>query len=72
MFRLGITDQPPLKPDPGPKKPKGPKTVAPRKPYNTYMSAEGIEIRVGRSSSDNDELSINPEHRDGSDWWMVI
>ena len=67
-IELGVTDTPPPRQDQGPKKPKGPRTVAPRKPYNVYKSVEGIEIRVGRSSSDNDELSCNPEHRDAKDW----
>lgn len=26
--------------------------------------------KVGRRSQDNDELSCNPKHRDGNDWWM--
>jgi predicted ribosome quality control (RQC) complex YloA/Tae2 family protein len=25
---------------------------------------------VGKQAEDNDELSINPEHRDSRDWWM--
>ena len=25
---------------------------------------------MGRRSEDNDELSCNPKHRDGADWWM--
>jgi predicted ribosome quality control (RQC) complex YloA/Tae2 family protein len=69
---LGITDTPPPRPEQGPKKSKGPRTMAPRKPYNVYKSLEGFEIRVGRSSSDNDELSCNPEHREGKDWWMHV
>ena len=71
ILRLGIKDHPPPVAEAGPKKIKGPKTTAPRKPYNSYTSIDGIEIRVGRSSSDNDELSINPLYRDGNDWWMV-
>jgi predicted ribosome quality control (RQC) complex YloA/Tae2 family protein len=42
----------------------------PRKPYFIYTSADGIQIRVGRRADDNDELSLNPAHRDGSDWWL--
>ena len=29
-----------------------------------------FQNKVGRRSEDNDELSCNPEHRDGADWWM--
>lgn len=25
---------------------------------------------MGKKAEDNDELSCNPEYRDGSDWWM--
>lgn len=71
-LELGLTDTPPPRQEQGPKKSKGPRTMAPRKPYNLYRSIEGIEIRVGRSSSDNDELSCNPEHRDAKDWWMHV
>ena len=71
VMELNISDSPPLPEERGPKKPKG-KPSGPRKPYNVYKSAEGIEIRVGRSAADNDELSINPEYRDGPDWWMHV
>jgi len=27
-------------------------------------------IKVGKQAEDNDELSCNPQHRDGADWWM--
>jgi predicted ribosome quality control (RQC) complex YloA/Tae2 family protein len=27
-------------------------------------------LKVGKQAPDNDELSINPEHRDSADWWM--
>jgi len=66
---LGVGDQPPPRPERGPKKAKG-KKPSPRKPYWTFVSADGIQIRVGRAASDNDVLSCNPEHRDGQDWWM--
>ena len=26
--------------------------------------------KVGKQAEDNDELSLSPEHRAGSDWWM--
>jgi len=51
-------------------KSKGPRQVAARKPYFQYYTKNNTEIRVGRRSSDNDELSCNPKHRDGLDWWM--
>ncbi len=68
---LGLSDEPPPKQERGPKKPKGEKPKA-RMPYHVYQSAAGLEIRVGRGASDNDELSCNPAHRDGADWWMHV
>ena len=35
-----------------------------------YESHGGAEIRVGRTAADNDELSTDPAHRDGDDWWL--
>jgi predicted ribosome quality control (RQC) complex YloA/Tae2 family protein len=46
--------------------------AAPRKPYFTYLSTDGIEIRVGRRAEDNDELSTNPTLRDDNDWWLHV
>jgi len=67
---LGVTDAPPDRPPRSPPKPKGPKSVAPRKPYQSFTSADALEIRVGRSAADNDVLSLDPDHRDPADWWM--
>eukprot|EP00959_Pyramimonas_sp_CCMP1952_P433890 9085847-Pyramimonas_sp.AAC.3 len=53
----------------GPKKQKQ-KAPAPRQPFLVYTSADGVEIRVGRGSADNDKLSCDPKYRDGADWWM--
>lgn len=71
IVRLNITDtvRPVL--ERGPKKIKT-IGIGPRKPYFTYRSTDNIDIRVGRSASDNDELSCNPELRDGCDWWMHV
>lgn len=67
---LGVDDKPPARPPRKPKK-KGPRpSTAPRVPYRVYGSEDGAEIRVGRTASDNDLLSCDPEHRDGSDWWL--
>eukprot|EP00597_Dinobryon_sp_UTEXLB2267_P004833 CAMPEP_0170078370 /NCGR_PEP_ID=MMETSP0019_2-20121128/14973_1 /TAXON_ID=98059 /ORGANISM="Dinobryon sp., Strain UTEXLB2267" /LENGTH=273 /DNA_ID=CAMNT_0010291203 /DNA_START=109 /DNA_END=930 /DNA_ORIENTATION=- len=55
----------------GPTKVKA-KPSAPRLPYFKYISEAGIEIRVGRGAEDNDELSCNPLHRDGSNWWLHV
>jgi predicted ribosome quality control (RQC) complex YloA/Tae2 family protein len=41
-----------------------------RLPYRRYLSFGNIEIRVGRRAEDNDELTLSPQHRDASDWWM--
>ena len=67
---LEIGDAPPPRPPRGPKKPKGKPPSGPRMPYFTYISKDDVEIRVGRKSTDNDELSCDPAHRDDADWWM--
>lgn len=68
ITELEVGDAPPARPPPKQKKVKG-VPAQPRKPYRRYDS-DGVEIRVGKQAEDNDELSINPEHRDGSDCWM--
>ena len=67
---LEVNDAPPKRLPRPPKKKKGPSQVAARKPYFNYYSANKTEIRVGRRSEDNDELSCEPKHGDGADWWM--
>lgn len=68
--RLGVGDEPPPRPPPK-KKAKGPRpSKAPRVPYRTYRVTEGAEVRVGRTAADNDQLSCDPAHRDGRDWWL--
>jgi predicted ribosome quality control (RQC) complex YloA/Tae2 family protein len=44
----------------------------PRKPYKIYSSIDGIDIYVGRSASDNDELSLNPTYRHDDEWWLHV
>ncbi len=68
---LGISDTPKPLPERGAKKAKG-RPAAPRLPYFTYTSLDGIDIRVGRASKDNDLLSCNAEYRDSSDWWLHV
>ena len=69
---LGVNDEPPPRPERGHGRKKGPREQAKaRLPYRRYYSFHNIEIRVGKKADDNDELSISPKHRDGSDWWMV-
>jgi predicted ribosome quality control (RQC) complex YloA/Tae2 family protein len=72
IVRLEISDAPPARPAPVPRVKPSKEPAAPRLPYHTYESIDGIEIRVGRGAEDNDELSCNPEHRDGGDWWMHV
>ncbi|CAB9503141.1 Domain of unknown function (DUF814) [Seminavis robusta] len=70
---LGVNDQPPARQPRGPRKVKGPRTKNPPKtrlPYRRFYTQDKTEIRVGKQAEDNDELSLRPEHRDGSDWWM--
>lgn len=67
---LGVDDQPPARPERGPPKKKGPRRMGARLPYRRYYTVNKVEIRVGKQAADNDELSLSPQHRDGSDWWM--
>jgi len=68
---LGVDDKPPARPARGPPKKKGPRSeTSQRLPYRRYYSYKNVEIRVGKGASDNDELSLDPKHRDGRDWWM--
>lgn len=70
-IKLEVQDETPTKPERGPKKEKGPTTMAAfRLPYRRFYTSDKTEIRVGKQAEDNDELSTSPEHRDGSDWWM--
>lgn len=70
-LQWGVRDQPPMKPPRGPGKAKGPRErPTSRLPYRRYYSKNGVEIRVGKRASDNDQLTLNPLHRDGTDWWM--
>lgn len=67
---LGLKDKPPPRNPPRPKKPKGKRPEGPRLPYRTYVSTDGVDIRVGKNAADNDELSTKPEHRHSTEWWM--
>ena len=66
---LAVSDAPPTRPA-RVKKVKGSRSDKPRMPYWTFVSIDGIDIRVGRTSSDNDSVSCDPECRDSRDWWM--
>lgn len=68
---LGISDKPKSIQPRGPKKLKSQPPPS-RLPYYSYMSVDGISIRVGRQSKDNDEISCNSEYRDDADWWMHV
>ena len=72
LVELDISDSPPIRLDKvGTKKTKAPQPP-PRKPYFTYHSIDGIEILVGRSAKDNDDLSCNPSLREDDDWWLHV
>lgn len=51
-----------------PSKKARPPKPSPRKPYKTYVSKDGLEILVGRTSRDNDELTF--KHARGNEWWL--
>jgi NFACT protein RNA binding domain len=69
---LQVDDGPSVNPQPrGDSKPKGPRSMSPsRLPYRRYYTQDGTEIRVGKKATDNDELTLNRQHRDDADWWM--
>jgi len=71
VVELEINDAPPeRKPSFRKRKKNNNGDGGPRKPYRRYFSKDNVEIRVGKKAEDNDELSCNPTHRDGPDWWM--
>jgi predicted ribosome quality control (RQC) complex YloA/Tae2 family protein len=41
-----------------------------RKPYRTFVSVDGLEILVGRTAADNDELSLRIAR--GNDLWLHV
>jgi predicted ribosome quality control (RQC) complex YloA/Tae2 family protein len=50
------------------KAPPKPQQRGPRLPYRTYRTSGGLEVRVGRSSRENDELTLR--HSAPNDIWM--
>lgn len=83
-IELDISDSPPPRPPRGPKKVKNANenAVRPRRPYFAYASTPSMdgnnsdnnnetptEIRVGRTSEDNDIVSLDPTN-DPNEWWM--
>lgn len=48
--------------------PRRRKPAAPRLPYKVFQSVNGLEIRVGRSARDNDQLTLR--HARGNDQWL--
>ena len=48
--------------------PRKRKAKAPRRPYRSFESGGGTEIRVGRSAADNDELTFRCSR--GNDLWL--
>lgn len=47
-----------------------PRQEATRKPYRTFRSGAGIEILVGRTAADNDELTLKIAR--GNDLWLHV
>ena len=47
----------------------GGNATGPRLPYRRYYTDNNIEIKVGKQATDNDVLSLSPEHRSGAHWW---
>jgi len=60
-------------PGPGPraKAPSGrAQRDTPRRPYRSWWTKRGIEIRVGRGARDNDDLTLR--HSNGNDVWLHV
>ena len=74
LLSLGVNDAPPPQAPRGPKKKKGPKgpapSAGPRQAYRSFESADGIEIQVGRTAKDNDELSLGAARVYPRCWWL--
>eukprot|EP00986_Skeletonema_menzelii_P011175 scaffold5677_cov153-Skeletonema_menzelii.AAC.3 len=47
----------------------GGNATGPRLPYRRYYTENKTEIKVGKQATDNDVLSLSPEHRSGAHWW---
>jgi predicted ribosome quality control (RQC) complex YloA/Tae2 family protein len=47
----------------------GDNETGPRLPYRRYYTENRTEIKVGKQATDNDVLSLSPEHRSGAHWW---
>ncbi len=69
IISLGFTPGDP--PAPVVKRVKAP-TPSPRLPYHVYKSADDIEIWVGRTAEENDDLSCNPKLRHNEEWWLHV
>ena len=61
---------PPPQKDPAPNKRSKEKAQPERKPYRTFRSESGIEILVGRTARDNDELSLRIAR--GNETWLHV
>ena len=40
------------------------------RPILVFSFSFSFHVQVGKQAEDNDQLSLNPQHRDGADWWM--
>jgi len=69
-IELEVNDIPFVQPKRPAKKKNKQSPTGPRKPYKRYYTKDGTEIRVGKQAEDNDELSISPNHRSSTNWWM--
>mmetsp|Transcript_8 Transcript_8/g.20 ORF Transcript_8/g.20 Transcript_8/m.20 type:complete len:407 (-) Transcript_8:716-1936(-) len=47
----------------------GGNATGPRLPYRRYYTENKTEIKVGKQATDNDVLSLSPEHRSVAHWW---
>jgi predicted ribosome quality control (RQC) complex YloA/Tae2 family protein len=54
------------------KKEKNVSTPALKKPYRVFKSLDDIDIFVGKTAEENDELSCNPLHRHNNEWWLHV
>jgi len=70
VLELELNDSPPKRKPRSLKNKNKQNQNAIRLPYRRYYTLNKTEIRVGKQAEDNDQLSLDSEHRDSADWWM--
>jgi predicted ribosome quality control (RQC) complex YloA/Tae2 family protein len=73
LRELSITDRVPQVTERGSEKEKNIASSSRlKKPYRVFRSIDNIDIFVGKTAEENDELSCNPLHRHNNEWWLHV